>query len=359
VAAPSPSPDTSTQADTGSDRHGPAGNGTASGGDRGRALTRAAAAVRTIRGLPSRPGVRPWLLAATAAVFVALAVGSFRSLPDGGRSAEPALVLVLVLVTSPSTLVLNALEYRFMAAKLGHRIGVRRAMRVSLVATIANYLPAPGGVAVRTAALTRQGSTVRSAVSINAVAGLVWAGATGLVAGGAMVGNDDLVGATVAAIAVGAVALAVAVVWLRRGGPGWWAQFRAIALIELGLVVASGLRVWISLAAIGEAAPLGASIAISSATVLAAMLGVFPAGLGLRELLAGGIATAVGVPAAAAVAATAVDRVASQVGMAGTALIIGVRRRDLSRPPAADDDADPGDSADSADRRGGQDGSVA
>ncbi|MGH9112704.1 MAG: lysylphosphatidylglycerol synthase domain-containing protein, partial [Acidimicrobiales bacterium] len=143
---------------------------------RGRSVIDAAVRlVRAVREAAGRPSVRPWLIGATALAFVALSVGSFRALPDDGRSAKPALVAVLVLVTTPATLALNGLEYRFMGRTLGHRIGFRHAMRISLVASIANYLPAPGGVAVRTAALKRRGSTVRSAVSINAVAGLVWA----------------------------------------------------------------------------------------------------------------------------------------------------------------------------------------
>jgi uncharacterized membrane protein YbhN (UPF0104 family) len=308
------------------------GTGTGRTGGAG-SLRRVMAAAGSVRQLASRPRVRPWLFAATALIFVALAVMSFRSLPDEGRSAKPALVAVLVLVTAPATLALNALEYRFMASRLGHRIDFRHAMRVSLIASIANYLPAPGGVAVRTAALKRQGSTVRSAVSVNAVAGLVWIGSTGLIGGAVMLADDRLAGRAAAAIALGVLAIAGAVVWLSRGGGDWLPLFRQILLIELAVVVVSGTRVWLSLAAIGQPADFGASIAISSSTVFAALLGIFPAGLGLRELIAGGIATAVEVPAASAVAASAVDRIASQVGMAVTAVLIGIKRQDLRAEP--------------------------
>jgi uncharacterized membrane protein YbhN (UPF0104 family) len=304
--------------------------------------------VRATRELAARPTVRPWLVVATALAFVVLAVGSFRALPDEGRSAKPALVAVLVLVTTPATLVLNGLEYRFMGRTLGHRIGFRHAMRVSLVASIANYLPVPGGLAVRTAALKRRGSTVRSAVSINAIAALVWAGITGLAAGAAMIADDGLVARAWAAVAVGAAAVLASLVWLRRAGGGWRRRFGVIFVIELGLVLLSGLRVWISLAAIGQPADVGAAIAISGSTVLAAAVGIFPAGLGLKELLAGGIAAAVGVPAAAAVAAAAVDRVASQIGMALTALVAGVRLSELrgDNPAEAGLEPEPTDTVD-------------
>jgi uncharacterized membrane protein YbhN (UPF0104 family) len=315
-----------------------------SGVGRAAFLRRAIAAVGSVPEAAKSRRLRPWLLAIAGLVFVALVVASFRSLPDEGRSARPALVAVLVVVTAPATLILNAFEYRFMASRLGHRVGFRHALRVSLVASIANYLPAPGGVAVRTAALKRHGSTVGSAVSVNAVAGLVWLGATGLVGGGAMLANGDLAGRATAAVVVGAWAMVAAAVWLWWGGGDWGRLFRRILVIEVAVVVVSGLRVWLSLAAIGQPAGLGASIAISSSTVFAALLGIFPAGLGLRELLAGGIAKAVDVPATAAVASSAVDRIASQVGMAGTALFTGVRGRDLSgdhgaEAPAGDEPA--------------------
>jgi uncharacterized membrane protein YbhN (UPF0104 family) len=127
------------------------------------------------------------------------------------------------------------------------------------------------------------------------------------------------------------------VVWLWRGGGDWLPMFWRILLIEVAVVFVSGARVWLALAAIGQTTDVGAAIAISSSTVLAALLGVFPAGLGLREILAGGIATAVAVPAAAAVAASAVDRIASQVGMAVPAVVVGVRRQDLSAPEPSSD----------------------
>ena len=103
-----------------------------------------------------------------------------------------------------------------------------------------------------------------------------------------------------------------------------------MALTQTGLVLTSGLRVWLSLAAIGQAASLGAALAISCSTVITAMVGIAPAGLGLREAIAGGLAAAVGVPVAAAVAASAVDRVASQIGLLLCAPFTGLRWSDIT-----------------------------
>jgi uncharacterized membrane protein YbhN (UPF0104 family) len=294
-------------------------------------LERLGAGLRRTREWASRPALRPWLLAAAAAIFLLLAVGSFRSLPDDVH-LRPVLVLVLVLVAVPLTLALNALEYRMMAAALGHRVGFRSALHVSLVASIANYLPAPGGVAVRTAALRRRGSPVRSAISANILAGLVWLGLTAIVSGSALLVAGQLPVRATVAVGGGVVLVTAGAVLMRRARSDWLGLFGRLAAVELATVLISAGRIWIALAAIGQTSSFGSATAISASAVLAALLGVLPAGLGLRELLAGGLATLVDVPAATAIAATALDRVAGQVGMAICAVATGVRWSELRQP---------------------------
>jgi hypothetical protein len=301
-------------------------------------LRRLTVVARTIQQTAAKPPVRPWLLGVTAVLFVALVLLSFQALPDG-RSIKPQLLAILVLVATPSTLLLNAVQYRIMAAGLDHQIGLRSAMRVSIVATLVNYLPipAPGGIAVRTAALARRGSTIRAAISINAVTGLLWAGLAAVVAGLALLAEPDLAARGALTAVAGAIVVAVSGVLLRRVGPHWRRVYLEMALTQTALVLTSGLRVWLSLAAIGQPTSLGAALAISCSTVIAAMVGIAPAGLGLREAIAGGIATAVDVSAAAAVAASAVDRVASQVGLLLCAPLTGLRWRDVTGRPAPSD----------------------
>lgn len=277
---------------------------------------------RRVKEVASRPSLRPWLLGLAAVTFVAMTVVSFRSLPESGRSAQPLLVAVLVVLAAPATLSLNALEYRAMAASLGHQVGMVPAMRVAMTASLANYLPAPGGVGVRTAALKGRGSSVGSALSINAFAGLMWMAVAALIAGVmlAMIGSVVWGGGLIVA---GMAILVGLVLWVRRGG-GTHSEvtYVRLLLVESAIVVMVGLRLWVALAAIGQAAGAGRALVISSSTVLASAIGIFPAGLGLREALGGGLAVAVDVPVAAAVAAMAVDRMCGQGGLAVCAVLL-------------------------------------
>jgi uncharacterized membrane protein YbhN (UPF0104 family) len=99
----------------------------------------------------------------------------------------------------------------------------------------------------------------------------------------------------------------------------------------------SGTRTLLALRAIGAPVSVGAAFAISGAAVISAAIGIAPGGLGLREGIAAAIAPVVLVPAASAIAASAVDRVASQVGVLLVAAGTGLHRRDLVAPEVPDD----------------------
>jgi uncharacterized protein (TIRG00374 family) len=124
---------------------------------------------------------------------------------------------------------------------------------------------------------------------------------------------------------------AVAVLWRRDRGVHW-ATFASLLAVEMTVVALSAVRTFVALRSIGYAVGIGPAVGISASAVLAAAVGIAPAGLGIRETFAGGLAAAFGVPAAVAIAASAVDRVASQVGVLLVSAMSGVRWADLRGP---------------------------
>lgn len=260
------------------------------------------------------PRTRRLVLLAAVVLFAVVSVASYRSLPDLD-GANWWLVAVLVLGAPSVTVAVNAAEYRTIAAALGHRVGALEAARLTVLASAANLLPLPGGVVVRTRALRRQGSTYGRALRSNAVAGVTWV-AVGALVGAALVAvRGDALPA--AALAAGGVAGLAAAGWLlsdAAGGAGrWLGRFVAV---EGAMVAVNALRLWLAFELLGLPVEPAQAVALTGSVIVAAAIGIFPGGLGLREVLAGAIGAAVDLPAAHAVAATAADRVCSQVGLA-------------------------------------------
>jgi uncharacterized membrane protein YbhN (UPF0104 family) len=96
------------------------------------------------------------------------------------------------------------------------------------------------------------------------------------------------------------------------------AAIGVVLVIESAAVAVGALRYGLILAALGHEVSAAQAVALTVGGVLAAASGLFPGGLGMREVLVAGIAPLVGVSAAVGVVATAVDRLA---GLAVLAVI--------------------------------------
>jgi hypothetical protein len=281
------------------------------------------------------PRARQWLLAVALVLFVAISVVSFRALPSGVHFRWWALP-ILVFVTTPLMVAANSAEYRIMGAINGHAIAWISAARLTVVAGAANLLPLPGGIVIRTQALRRQGSSYRHALAANAAAGLAWIGTGCLVIAALFFATDGRRIAAAVLCAAGLGCLAGVAAILRRVDRRRFGRFLVqLIAVEAVTVAISGARIFLAFRLIGLTATAAQSIALTASQIIAAAVGIFPAGLGLRELLAGGIGSAVGLPLSESVAATASDRITGQLGLAllaGALLLTGRRRRPSVSP---------------------------
>lgn len=281
---------------------------------------------------------RPYLLAAAAVLFVVVSVVSYESLPTE-VSLKAWIFALLVLVAVPATVVANAAEYFVIARISGHYVQAIEAIRLTVAVTAANMLPLPGGVLIRTQALKAKGASYRTAFGANACAGLAWLGAAAIgVAAVALIHGDHEVSASVvgaAGLAIIGVSLAL-LVRINRGSA--LRCLLDLLLVELATVAVSSVRIYVAFRMIGLNASATQSVALTGATILAAAIGIFPGGLGLRELLAGAIGAVVSLPASEAVAATAADRVAGLIGISIVAAVlaaVGWRVRSHEPPEPA------------------------
>jgi hypothetical protein len=269
-----------------------------------------------------------------SALAIALFVGGLAvAIPNLDVSlAELAIgpLLLVAVVLTPLTIVANAAELRVMADATqdpGRRLGWLEAIRVVVLATAANVLPIPGAALVRIQALRTRGASAAAATGINLAGAGAWIG-TGLIAAGvALLGVGGW--RAVVALAVGIAACVVAgIVTVRVARPGRWRRsFVMLLVVELLATIVHGVRLLAVLAALQVSLGLVESLVIAVSAPLSAAAGIFPSGVGLAEALAALLGPLVGVAAAAALTATALNRVIGLVVTAPLALLFGARSR--------------------------------
>jgi hypothetical protein len=279
------------------------------------------------------PHFRKYLLAFALVLFVAISVFSFGSLPHGVHFHWWPF-LAMVLVTTPLTVLANSAEFRVMGVINGHVIGWLASARLTVIAGAANLLPLPGGIVIRTQALRQRGSSYKHALAANAAAGLAWIGMGCLAIAALFIAGSDTRLVALLLVVAGVAALAGTFAILRSVDRSRSRRLLLqLVVVEAFTVLVSGTRIFLAFRMIGLTASAAQSVALTASQIIAAAVGIFPAGLGLREVLAGGIGSAVHLPLNQSVAATASDRIAAQIGLALLAGTMLIQERRQARSP--------------------------
>ena len=275
------------------------------------------------------PRGRRILLYAASAAFVAAFAFGLASLPRIGKPIRWPMFVLSGVVGAPSILALLAAEYEASARLVGHfRVPLRDALRVSILSTAANLLPVPGSPIVRTAALQRLGTPLRGAVASTAIIGMAWV-ATGALLIGVLflIGSEEVLGFALGG--GGALGLVATYIFVRRNRPsrGANALFVRIFVIEAAFVAVGSLRFYLVLRGLGESPSIRQAAALTISGMIASVTGVFPGGLGIRELAAGAIGPLVGLPLSVGVVAASIVRLADLAVMAPVTFVF-LRRLD-------------------------------
>lgn len=254
------------------------------------------------------------VLGATALVVFLVSLGvAFRHLPT--LDLRPELLLVVALGAA-IVFGVNAAELRI-AGHLSRRpLPWLDAAEKTLWATAANLLPLPGGPLIRLQAVADGPDGWSRATRCTLVPGAAWFAATFLAAGAALASLGwSVLAAGVAALGAGGGLVTWHLLPPDRTGPG---TVLSLSALELGFVAASSLRLIALFAALGHPVTAPSAVVLTTAAVLATAAGVFPGGLGLRELLSATVAPLLGIPPSLAVLVSALDRV---VGLGTVSLL--------------------------------------
>ncbi len=259
------------------------------------------------------------VLGVTALLVFLVSLGvAFRHLPTLDLSPE---LLFVVAAGSVAVFGVNTAELRITGHLSRRRLSWPDAAEKTLWATAANLLPVPGGSLIRLQAVADGPDGWSRATRCTLVPSTGWFAITFLTAGAALayLGGH--------ALALAAVALGLAgslVTWFLMPTDRTNAEtVISLSALEFGFVAASSLRLIALFAALGHPIDPLSAVVLTTAAVLATAAGVFPGGLGLRELLAATMAPLLGIPPSLAILVSALDRV---VGLGTVSLLTAVHQ---------------------------------
>lgn len=247
---------------------------------------------------------RRWLLGGAAVLFLGLTAVA---LPRIARFELDAVWVAVAVAVSLLTPLVNAVEYWLAGRWVGVDVSPGQALQVTVLASAANLAPVPGAVVVRGRELFSHGGDVGQITRALAAIGVGWVAVALAAAGLALVG----MGATVPGLLfLAAVALSTALLLLIvPNGVRRDAAALQVAPLEAASVAVQAVRIYAVFQAFGFKVGGLQALGFPAAGAVASGVGLFPGGLGLRELLSGGIAPLLGLAPAVGVLGAAADRI--------------------------------------------------
>ena len=210
--------------------------------------------------------------------------------------------------------VVNAAEQWFAAKALRIEYSFGRGMQVSCWATLANILPVPGALLVRSASFARAGVKAQDNALVLAAGAAVW-----IFLAAAMVLFAAMPTLPVAGLSAILVVAAVAVsIWLGiRFVP---AAAAALLLTRIALLALTVIRLYAFIAWIGGGAAIRDAAVYAGASLVGQVVGIIPGGIGVVEAAGAGLALVIdGTPAEAFLALS----LSRAFGLAAAGLVIG------------------------------------
>lgn len=237
-------------------------------------------------------------------LIVAWGVDGYRS---AGFDADLRLLVIAAVVGTPLALALNAVELRIMARAADVELTPRESIIATLFASAANSLPLPGSLLVRGWSLADKGATLATVARVQAVAGVTFIAVALGITGPIIVTTNLVFGLSLTAVG------GITVLGLLVRGPR---EARNLMIIEAAMIASELGRFALVLAALGVGVTPSRVAGLVVANVLAVAIGIFPAGLGVREGLAAVIATTTTLGSSLAVTISVTDRVATSLVLA-------------------------------------------
>lgn len=284
------------------------------------------ALVKRLANLAGRPSLlespRARRIATTLAVLLLISglIVAIAARPELLQQVNPR-AWVLLLACVPLTVIGNSTLLWQMARIANNRITPARAGLITILSTAANMLPVPGASAVRIAALKTTSNTYRDTSLVTFFTAICRVG-TALVSAGVALYLLGFAVAASAILAAGIGATLAASFGLRITLHAPTSSVFRLVILQFIMVGIGALRLWLAFSALNQSQSVPEVLVLALAGTISSVLGIAPAGMGLAEASAAGIALLIGVPASAAFLAEALNRITSLLVITPLAVIL-------------------------------------
>lgn len=257
--------------------------------------------------------------------FIGFVIYSIATFPtDKVESLNFWLLIPSYLVVAPAMQLANALEFRAQGRMLGEEIPLKECHNVTLNASMANMLPIPGSVLVRTVRLSKNNDKKHAALT-SIIVGLCWLGVSLVIGGLSLSFYSRYVIA--AGLVLAGLALTAGSFHLYSRLTSSMPQFVQLLGVQIYLTAVSTLNMYLAFRTVGFLiGTLQTTVVIVSGPV-ASSVGVFPSGIGLAEGIVSFLSTLIGIPATVGFIAAALARLNIIIGilLGKSATIVGSR----------------------------------
>jgi hypothetical protein len=257
--------------------------------------------------------------------FVVGCILAWQSLPTDLGTFEWWPLMIVAIIGVPLTIALNAVEYKEVAGLVGLRVGVTGATRTAVLGTAANMAPLPGALLVRWGDMTRRGSQWGASINANLVAGTIWLASSAATL--AILTSREQGIVFWVALALCLTSAFVSGLLVRATGFSL-VRVSRLGIIEVGVLMVTALRALLIITAFALPGGFPTALAIASTYALSSFIGIFPAGLGLREVLSGVVVYPAAGGLSTGFIVSAVDRLIGLAVHAPLALLLSLGRND-------------------------------
>ena len=231
-------------------------------------------------------------------------------------------VFFFAVTQFPVSMVLLTAEIGLLGKILQTNVSLKEKIQISYAGSALNLLPIPGAFLTRTAYFLHQGKALRDVTKAYLLQGLSWIFISGamsslIISFTSVIGMFFLFGCVVmlCLITYRLAKLAVAP-----------RTIASLFFLESLFALSAGFRFWLGFKTLGLDADFAASIAMNSASAISSAFGIFPGGIGIREVTAQFLGSQAGVTSEAASISALAARTWGLIGLFAYSSLYAVKK---------------------------------